>query len=433
MSRDRALAKLGRETAQGLGEGPSSDRRMAQRHRLVEVASRREKSGALVRARALLLFAPAAAIVAFVAGTRLMPTTAIDFWVGTATVAGTEGASLGAFSDGALPIRFEEGTRVELDPGTRAKVVRSSNKRAEIALDDGSLKAKVTSKSKTGIGWIFEAGPYVVNVRGTEFRLVWQSGSKTMDLELVEGRVEVHGPNIAREGVSLESGHVLHAEVTRGIAEVRPLQRAESSTSVPSVPSAAASATPPGEAPTGEAAGDIAPETPTGRDSVRSGPSTTRKTDPATEWRQLARQAHYAEALAAAREAGFEAQVARVGLVDLALLADTARFARSASEAKLALHALERRFPGSRQARLVPFLLGRVAVDLSSDPSEGVKQFRRYLAASPKGQLAEEAYGRLMLALEKTGDRAGAAEVARSYVERFPTGPNAALARSLLE
>jgi outer membrane protein assembly factor BamD (BamD/ComL family) len=54
------------------------------------------------------------------------------------------------------------------------------------------------------------------------------------------------------------------------------------------------------------------------------------------------------------------------------------------------------------------------------------------LQEQPAGGFAREAAGRLIEAHRAAGNRAAAQTAARSYLTRYPNGPHAELARSLL-
>ena len=58
--------------------------------------------------------------------------------------------------------------------------------------------------------------------------------------------------------------------------------------------------------------------------------------------------------------------------------------------------------------------------------------FEQYLTEFSDGALAREAMGRLMESSLAAGNQAGARAAARDYLERFPEGPHAPLARSLV-
>ena len=91
-----------------------------------------------------------------------------------------------------------------------------------------------------------------------------------------------------------------------------------------------------------------------------------------------------------------------------------------------------RRFPENKRARLALFLLGRVAWDLEGDPKGAEKWFRAYLHVDPRGELAEEALGRLVEVLSRSGKGRPARQAAKQYLRRFPDGGYAPLARTLV-
>jgi TolA-binding protein len=165
------------------------------------------------------------------------------------------------------------------------------------------------------------------------------------------------------------------------------------------------------------------------------GTSTT-KTDAAPAlgaWKELARSQHYREALAAAEGAGFEATCRAASAGDLVLLGNSARFAGSAVRAEQAFRLARSRFPGSSEASMAAFYLGRIAYDQRGDRRQAAEWFQSYLREAPGGALAREAAGRLLEAERALGDRAAAQAAARAYLQKYPSGPHAGLARELLE
>jgi hypothetical protein len=77
------------------------------------------------------------------------------------------------------------------------------------------------------------------------------------------------------------------------------------------------------------------------------------------------------------------------------------------------------------------FALGRIAFDQRADFGGATRWFRTYLAEQPEGRLARDALGRLMEARSRVGDAAGAQVEARKYLDRYPSGPHAEMARRL--
>lgn len=64
---------------------------------------------------------------------------------------------------------------------------------------------------------------------------------------------------------------------------------------------------------------------------------------------------------------------------------------------------------------------------------EAATWFAAYLRERPGGGLAREAKGRLMEALHRSGDPAGARRVATEYLATHPDGPHSKLAAALAQ
>jgi TolA-binding protein len=114
------------------------------------------------------------------------------------------------------------------------------------------------------------------------------------------------------------------------------------------------------------------------------------------------------------------------------LLGESARLSGMDDDALEAFSSLRSKYPGQPQASMAGFLLGRVAFDGRHNYVLAAQWFSKYLEESPGGPLSREAAGRLMEALAKSGDLAKARLAARDYLSRYPEGPLAAYARSLL-
>jgi TolA-binding protein len=112
-------------------------------------------------------------------------------------------------------------------------------------------------------------------------------------------------------------------------------------------------------------------------------------------------------------------------------LADAARLAGNVGRATAALETLRRRFAGSPQAAHAAFTLGRIAFDRRRAYGDAARWFSTYLREAPGGPLAREAAGRRMEALARSSDPAGARAAAQQYLERYPAGPHADVARRL--
>src|SRR5205085_5860058 len=100
-----------------------------------------------------------------------------------------------------------------------------------------------------------------------------------------------------------------------------------------------------------------------------------------------------------------------------------ARLARDGPRAREALLALRSRFPGSREATLAAFRLGRVALDLERDPTAALRWYETYLHESPDGPLAADAGARLVQVHLAVGNRDAARAAARAYLEHNTSSP----------
>ena len=330
------------------------------------------------------------------------------FQVGSAR--GETGAWITAPAGAELPVRFADGTVFSLEPGSRARVAQVSRSGAEIVVEGGRIHAQVVPKP--GARWSVHLGPFEVRVTGTRFTAAWDPASEEFSLSLEEGSVEAVGPLLA-EPRRVAAGHRVRVSLQR--AEVL----FDEAASEPAASAPGAMPTPPiALTPTADA-----------EQPAPKGPSE----HPAPTWRDHARNGKFRDALEAAERAGFDRECEQASVDDLVLLADAARFAGDAGRASTALHALRRRFGGSPRAASAAFLLGKLAFDRQVSPAAAADWFATYLREQPGGPLAREAAGRLIEARRIAGDRAGAKTAARSYLEHYPSGPHAALARDVVD
>jgi TolA-binding protein len=170
---------------------------------------------------------------------------------------------------------------------------------------------------------------------------------------------------------------------------------------------------------------------PSGSAKPRPAASTSRTSlrppDPES-WQRLAASGKYADALDAVERVGFDAECQRASGQDLLLLGDTARLGGRAARARAAYLVARKKLPGGDRTA---YGLGLLAFDHQKNLGEAARWFKTYLAEQPHGSLRREALGRLMEALQRSGDTGGAHRVAQEYVEKYPGGAHAALARRL--
>ncbi len=86
----------------------------------------------------------------------------------------------------------------------------------------------------------------------------------------------------------------------------------------------------------------------------------------------------------------------------------------------------------SPTAATAAFRLGQLTFDGAHSFAEARRWFLTYLAERPGGALGAEALGRTMEAEQRLGDLAASRATAAKYLERYPRGGHAALARSLV-
>jgi hypothetical protein len=132
-----------------------------------------------------------------------------------------------------------------------------------------------------------------------------------------------------------------------------------------------------------------------------------------------------------APQSEFERRCQGASAERLARLADEARYAREFTDEAFALRLLRRRFAGTPPGALAAFALGRLEFDVHGNHRRAAEWFGTYLKEQPSGPLAREARGRLMEATLKAGELQRARALAQDYLEAYPGGPHAELARSL--
>jgi hypothetical protein len=328
---------------------------------------------------------------------------------------GQPGEWIAAESGAPLAVTFSDGSRLALDPAARARVAAVEPKGARLVLERGSVEARIVHRE--GTRWELDAGPFLVQVTGTRFRLSWQPEAERLALMIDEGSVRVTGP-LLEAGRAVGAGEALEVRVPeRALAvhrasgePVAPASAAEAPAPLPAAPAPVSAAPPPPPRP----------------------PESTPVAEAPPSWRTLSALGRYREALARAEIEGFAEICRSAGAADLLTLGDTARFAGQGGRAREAYLTLRTRFPGAREAAVAAFVIGRLAFDRDGAYAEAARWFRTYLAEAPGGAYAREARGRLVEALQRGGDREGARQAAFAYLAADPDGPHAALARSLL-
>lgn len=366
--------------------------------------------GDLVRPRATLAWAAPVAVAAVLLVAVLAWPRTLRF-----TVAGFAAAPGAYVAAGSAPstIRFSDGTEFDVQPATHGRVTTVDRHGARLVLERGVAIARVHHLPDAE--WHVAAGPFDVHVVGTKFQVSWDPEREVFRLDLHEGAVVVSGGLLDR-GRSVGSGQTLLVSVREGRTDLVPTTTlASASPSVPasSSPSAAASAS---------AAIEI--------DPILSFPSSTSAAPPPRPWQPLATAGKYAAALEQAKQLGFANECAHDSARDVLLLGDVARLAGDGEHASDAYRAVRKRFPKSGPAAAAAFALGRLAFDRAHAYSEAATWFETSLHEGGGG-FAREAAGRLIEAKKAAGDLAGAKTAARNYLDKYPDGPHATLAKTL--
>jgi transmembrane sensor len=286
-------------------------------------------------------------------------------------------------------VTFSEGTRVLLQRGTRARVLDTHKRGARVLLEGGALDVSVVHREHTR--WLFEAGPFRVLIKGTEFELGWDPSRQQLSLQMKSGKVEV-------SGACLPAPRLLaHGAALRLSCESAPPQQ----------PGDRAQAAATAETPVAPASAASTPEAETTRAQNRP------------------------ERAAATVAPSFEESCERASKAELVSWSNRERLAGRSERARSALLALRKRFPGSGEAQTAAFTLGRMTFE-QADYGAAARWFSSYLDEQPNGPLMGDAAGRLIEAHELQGNRSAARRAAQAYLRRFPDGPYAGIASRIL-
>lgn len=299
-------------------------------------------------------------------------------------------------------LRFSDGTRLSLHPDTHLRVEATRKSGATVRLGGGRALAQVAPKRNAT--WRFMAGPFTVQVTGTEFDLAWSPETGVLELALHEGSVTVSGPSLTPAKV-VQRGEFLR------LTAPAPNEGRSSPAGELVEPSRLGEDSP--------EQSDLAPRSPAERASrsEERGPRT---------WNSLLAEGKQEQALVLLLSEGKDKAFAAATSQELWAVTQAARMGGQPRLAVDALLALRNKH-GSRGESA--YLLGKIQADQLHATSEAVSWFEAYLKEAPSGALAEQALGRLVEL--QAGTRRGA-QTAKEYLRRFPRGPHAKFARSLL-
>lgn len=109
-------------------------------------------------------------------------------------------------------LAFSDGTEVDLQDGARARIAAVDAHGARLAIENGHAALNIARLP--GAAWYVDAGPFVIQVTGTQFDVDWSSYDDTLSVDLHDGSLVVSGPP-APAGVLLRAGQRLTAHEGR--------------------------------------------------------------------------------------------------------------------------------------------------------------------------------------------------------------------------
>jgi ferric-dicitrate binding protein FerR (iron transport regulator) len=305
-----------------------------------------------------------------------------------------------ASADAALA--FSDGSRVVFGATSRGRVADRAVNGARIVLTQGTVDLDIVHRE--GTSWRVEAGPHVVRVTGTSFRVRYEPDKNVFEVRMRSGSVVVAGPG-APNGLTVGGGQIIAADDRGGY-------RVGDSTTASVEPPAAAPELPASAAPS--AGASAAASAPVAEES----------------WTARVSRGDYRGVLDDAKARGVTEVAASAPLGDLVALADAARYMKAPAVARQALEAQRKRFGDSTAGRTATFLLGRIAEDSDGNAGRALELYDAYLAHG--GHFASEALGRKMVIVQRTKGDAAARPIASAYLESFPKGAYASIARDLV-
>lgn len=332
-----------------------------------------------------------------------------------------EGGYLREAGKGGMKVSFNEGSRLELTPGTRGRVLDIDREGARFAIDSGTASFRVTPSN--GRQWSVEVGPFLVTVKGTVFSVSWDPPTEHFELILRQGRVLVSGPLSGGE-LTLRAGQRLSVSLPKAETLITENAQEEARGSTATAPALAQSiAIPAPPQPSPEKPDSSAP-------STAPVPPSTSKTE--RRWADELANGHWDRILQKVDSEGLDISLNGASGEDLFALANAARYGRRTEVARAALLAYRRRFPHSPRAVEALFLLGRVEESRGSGMTRAIGWYDQYLTQAPAGAYAAEALGRKMTITNEVNGAASARPLAEEYLRRFPSGSYAGSARALL-
>lgn len=105
-----------------------------------------------------------------------------------------------------VALSFSDGTRIDIEPGGRGRMVDLGAQGARLILETG--RADLTIPAKAHSNWSTSIGPFEATMAASHFTVGWDPEEERLELMVTEGPVHVAGPVIG-EGRTLETGQAL--------------------------------------------------------------------------------------------------------------------------------------------------------------------------------------------------------------------------------
>jgi len=353
--------------------------------------------------------------------TTLAVAISVAFYVGV----GNPGGKLTYEVDGSKPVtqglvetngersatlRFSDGTDITLQTDARLRLSSVAADGPRLVLEHGEALVHVFHRD--GVQWRFEAGPFLVVVRGTSFVVRWNERDKEFSLHLRAGAVSVSGP-LQSGPLQVREGQTLSARLNDGEIVLREQKEADFEAARPT------------ELPTATVPPPPEPHTPSSAPADRKGAENARN------WGRKLASGKVAQILTEALAFGLQSVLDEASGADLEALGDAARYSGREDIARSVLSAERRRFANSARATRASFFLGRIE-EAGGNWVNASSWYATYLREAPDGPYASEALGGEMAAVQHVHGNERARSVAREYLRRFPKGDCASAARVLL-
>lgn len=366
---DPDAAPLGRLLDDGFSEEQVPRLWRGVEQRALRTSFTRRHAAALLAAAVLLVVLGAGALRFFDAGTPLLLSS------------GDTPAVLDA-ARGRVESRFADGSRIELDPGSRMEVLRNDGRSFVSVLQRGEGVFEVEPGGPRR--WIVHAGIANVEVIGTRFRVSRAAGR--VEVSVTRGVVMVLAESLPGGAVRLSAGNTL---VVRAPAELDASARP-----LPKAVQGAASAAP--------ASPTLAPSTALPLEAAPPpAPSSAVRAQPATD-----------------------------AIDELFRAADRARGRGDTAAAVAAYEAVLAR-ASARDPRRGLAAMSLTRLTLRGDPARAASALDGSMTGMPSA-LAEDALARQVEAEGRSGRVDEAARLARLYLGRFPDGRHEADVRRWL-